>query len=108
MKRTLLIAVLAITGTLMAGQGMQRPSFADLDRNGDGKISRQEFEQTRQERMKKMAEAGRMMRHAGDAPQFSDIDTNHDGYLERNEFQKHRQQCRQRRGRGMGMGRNRY
>jgi len=101
MKRTILIAVLAMTGTLFAGQGMQKPTFGDFDKNGDGKISRQEFELTRQERMKKMAEAGRMMRNAGNAPQFNDLDTNHDGYLEKNEFQNHQKQCGQGHGRGM-------
>ncbi|WP_353662854.1 EF-hand domain-containing protein [Hydrogenimonas sp. SS33] len=110
MKRTILMMAMAITGVL--AQGPQMPTFADFDRDGNGKVTQQEFQQTRQERMTQRAKEGRMMKNAQNAPQFGDIDTNGDGFIDQTEFRNHQrshmrsQRGGQGQGRGMGRGRN--
>lgn len=108
MKR-LTIATLLISGSLMAAMGQNMPSFADFDANKDGKLTQKEFEYSQQERMKTKAEAGKMMKNAGNAANFSDIDTNGDGVVTRNEFQNHQKiqmqnNMMQKNGMGQGMG----
>lgn len=72
------------------GQGMmKKPSFSDFDLNGDGVVPQAEFDQARAERMKQNAEAGKMMKNAGNAPAFGDIDANGDGNITADEFTKH-------------------
>ncbi len=102
MKR-LLITALVLTATLMAGRGNTVPSFSDFDTNGDGKVTQSEFENTREARMLKQAEAGKMMRNVGNAPSFESIDTSGDGTISTEEFSAH--QAANRRGGGRGMGR---
>lgn len=70
-------------------RGRQMPAFSDFDVNGDGAMQRDEFIKAREERMRKRAEEGRMMRNAGNAPAFGTIDTNHDGKVTREEFAAH-------------------
>ncbi|BBG65743.1 hypothetical protein NNO_1040 [Hydrogenimonas sp.] len=105
MRVTVWIASLAVAGSLFAGQGAQMPSFADFDRDGDGKVTRQEFQKTQQERMEKRAAEGRAMRNAGNAPQFGDIDVNRDGVIDKNEFLNHQRSRMRSQGGGMGRGR---
>jgi len=107
--KTLVIVALAITGALASGQGMGMQSYSSLDSNGDGKVTQKEFETMQQSRMTAQAEAGRMMRNAGNAPQFSDIDVNGDGNLDKGEFQKHqaKQQSKNRGNRSRSQGPNR-
>lgn len=110
MKRTILIAALAMAGTLLAAQGPQMPTFADFDRDGNKKVTEQEFQLTQQERMTQRAEEGRMMKNAANVPQFGDIDTNSDGFIDQAEFRNHQrshmrsQRGGQGQGRGMGRG----
>ena len=82
--------------------GRMMPTFSDFDNNADGKVTQAEFENTQQMRMTENAEAGKMMRNAGNAPMFSDIDTNKDGYIDQAEFQMH--QASERKGGARGMG----
>ncbi len=85
--------------------GMQnRPTFASYDLNGDGKITQDEFNTARAERMKKRAAEGRQLRNAGNAPTFESLDTNGDNVLTPDEFRAHRAQ---RRGQGRGPGKGR-
>lgn len=70
-------------------KGMNMPTFADIDANGDGKISEQEFNEFHAARMSKMAADGRKMKHAGDMPGFSDVDTDGDGFISETELTTH-------------------
>ena len=57
------------------------PPFSEFDQDGDGFVSEEEFNSTRNARMAAMAEAGRPMKGAATAPAFSDLDTDGDGRL---------------------------
>ncbi len=85
------------------GPGMNRPTFADFDRNGDGRISEQEFDTTRSERIAQRASEGRPMRGLAGAPSFAEIDRDGDGSISRAEFAAH--QSAGPKGRGPGPGR---
>ncbi len=97
-----LVVVGLMTMSVQAQQGMgtgmksggNMPAFSDIDANGDGKISEQELDQFRAERMRKMEAAGRQMKHAGDMPTFSDIDTGGDGFINEEEFATHQAEHR--------------
>ena len=85
------------------GKGMQnRPTYADYDLNGDGKITQKEFYDAQAARMNKKASEGKMMKHAGNAPTFESIDTDRNGVISQKEFtvhqQKQMQKMRQQRG----------
>ena len=67
--------------------------FRFFDVNGDGKISRFEWEQRRQERMQERAQQGKPMKNAGKV-RFEDIDLNRDGYIDRVEMKRYRQKRR--------------
>jgi len=105
--KTLLMVALIVTGALAAGQGNRMMTFTGFDSNNDGKITQIEFENTQQEKMTAQAEAGRMMRNAGNAPQFNTIDTNNDGNIDTKEFSAHQSMMRSNRGNAQGMGQNR-
>ncbi len=102
--KTLWITALIVTGALAVGQGNMMPSFSDFDTDGNGKVTQSEFENMRQERMAVQAEAGKMMRNAGNAPAFDTIDTNGDGSISGEEFSVHQASNRKGGGRGMGRG----
>lgn len=76
-------------------RGMNMPTFADFDANGDGKISEQEFNEFRAARMSKMASEGRQMKHAGDMPGFSDLDSDGDGFINEQELTAHQAEHRE-------------
>ena len=57
------------------------PAFSEIDANGDGFISEEEFTSFRAARMAAMAEAGKPMKGAATAPAFGDLDTDGDGML---------------------------
>jgi len=101
--KNLLLAALIATGLLAAGRGGMMPSFSDFDANGDGELTQVEFENAQQTRMAAQAEAGKMMRNAGNAPSFETIDTNNDSIISAQEFQTH-QMSNRGGGRGMGGG----
>jgi len=76
------------------GMGHNMPVLADIDSDGDGFISEDELNSFRAERMAKMAEEGRQMKHAGGMPSFQDIDTDGDGRISEAEFEAHKQEHR--------------
>lgn len=65
------------------------PSFSAMDTNADGKVSADEFNQFRAQRMAARAAEGRPMRNAANAPTFQSLDTNGDGYLSQAEMAQH-------------------
>lgn len=78
-------------------------TFADFDRNGDGAVTEQEFNNARAERMAARAAMGAPMRGAAYAPNFADLDRNHDGKMTEDELNAFRQ-SRMQGGQGAGMG----
>ncbi len=86
------------------GAGMHGPmSFTELDRNDDGIVTEEEFNQAHAERMATRSNAGAPMRGAANASAFSDIDRDGDGQLTIEEFADFRAQRMSNRG-GMGAG----
>ena len=82
---------------------MNRPTFANFDLNGDGKLTSKEFYDAQAKRMQAKAAEGRMMKNAGNAPTFESIDTDKNGVVTPEEFQAHQmKRMQQRRGGGMG------
>jgi Ca2+-binding EF-hand superfamily protein len=79
------------------GMGRSMPAFQDIDRDGNGRVSEEELNTFRGERMRQRAEAGRMMRNAGQAPDFKSMDRDGDGSLSPREFAEHQQEEMQRR-----------
>ena len=94
----LLVTLMAIIAMMAAplwaqgaqnGSGMNMPTFADFDLNGDGSITEDEFNTARAERIAKHAQEGRQMKNMANAPSFADIDTNDDGSVSSEEFSAH-------------------
>jgi len=107
MKRVIILALIG-SAAVMAASGNMMPSFDSFDSDGNGKVTQTEFENAQQERMKQQAEAGKMMRNAGNAPTFAEIDSNGDGVMSQQEFQSHQTTHRRGGGRGgMGQGMSR-
>lgn len=106
----LLSCTYAVHAQMSAGAPQRANPFAAFDRDGNGMISEQEFNEFRAQRRKARAEQGRMMRGVADAPSFSQIDSNQDGLLSREELMTARQAHMQKRramGRQMGPGMDR-
>lgn len=78
-------------------------SFSDIDKNGDGSVTAQEFATAHGERMAARVAQGAPMRGAANAPSFADFDQNGDGKMTPAEFDAGRQARMQGRP-GMGMG----
>jgi len=67
-------------------------AFSAMDRNGDGFVSADEHATFRGERRAANAQAGRLLRNAGNAPRFTDIDADGDGRLSQTEMAQFRDQ----------------
>lgn len=85
---------LMISGALYAEgtpntKGMDMPTFADCDLDGDGTITEEEFTKARSARIAKRAAEGRQMKNLSEAPSFDDIDTDDDGGVSPEEFAAH-------------------
>lgn len=87
--KSLWILALLVSGMMAAGQGRNQPTFAFFDTNGDGKITKTEFEDGRQKRMEQKKAEGKMMRNMNQSLTFEDIDTDSDGSISPNEFMAH-------------------
>lgn len=81
------------------GTGMNMPTFADCDLNGDGTITEDEFNKARSERIAKRAKEGRQLKNLANAPSFHDIDTDDDGGVSPAEFSAHQAEHRAKRAR---------
>ena len=66
-----------------------KPTFADVDTNGDGIIVAEELYAMQAKRMSARAEAGGKLKHAGKRPTFEDIDTDGNGEVSPEEFAAH-------------------
>lgn len=77
------------------GQGKGQPSpaaFTDLDGNGDGMVSPDEFAAHQAQRMAERGGAQGMQKNQGARPTFADIDSNGDGVIAPDEFTAHQGQ----------------
>jgi len=109
---TMIIAVVLLPVVAKAEQVKPQvpPVFIEMDVDGDGFVSEEEFTTFRAARMAAKAEAGRPMKGAATAPAFSDIDTDGDGKLSETEMtaaqQAHRKAMQGQHGKdgGHGMG----
>ena len=85
----------------MHGKG-QMPVYSDLDANGDGAVTAEEFYAFRSQRMAARAEEGRKMKNAANAPSFEDLDLDGDENLSEAEFKKHHEMCPMKSRKGKG------
>lgn len=106
---TVVLAAASFPPLAKAAQDKQHkpPSFAAIDKDGDGFLSEEEFNSHRAERHAAMAAAGKPMKGMATAPAFADIDSDGDGQLSEAELtaaqQAHRKAMREAR-QGMGGG----
>ena len=87
--------VLAL-GVVMARPSLAQPrgpvSFSSIDADGNGVITRAEFDKFRARRQQQAARQGRLMRNAGRRASFAMLDANGDGKISRQEFDRFRAQ----------------
>lgn len=69
------------------------PAYGDLDSDGDGKVTAEEFYAFRASRMSARAAEGHKMKNAHNAPAFEELDLDGDGSLSADEFAEHHAQC---------------
>ena len=82
-------ALLCVLGAGMSGLASAQPMptprgpvpFGTMDRNDDGTITPQEFNQHKEQRQAARAAQGRFLRHAGQEPKFEDWDRDANGVL---------------------------
>jgi len=108
---TTVIIALAMLPFVAKAESQQRhspPAFSDIDTDGDGFVSEEEFNSFRAARMAAKAEAGKPMKGAATAPSFSDLDSDGDGMLSEAELiagqKAHRQAMHKQHGSGEGKG----
>lgn|GEM_PF-5135690 len=79
-------------GSNRRGGRKSMPTFSDFDSNNDGKITKEEFIESRGQRVKSRAKDGRKMKGLKNMPSFADIDKNNDGNIDKAEFDTHLQE----------------
>jgi len=82
----LAIALLPVAARAQAPGPKGPPAFSEFDKDGDGFVSKEEFEAARAERHAAMAKEGRPMKGMANAPKFEDFDTDGDGKLSEAEW----------------------
>lgn len=107
MMKKVSLAILLVSGVLVAGMNQNFHSYSEFDTDGNGKVTKIEFENVQQKNMIANANAGKQMRNAGNAPTFEMVDTNKDGIVDIKEFQVQQQKNMQnnRKNRNMNKGR---
>jgi Ca2+-binding EF-hand superfamily protein len=65
------------------------PTFSDMDKDNDGKITQSELDTARADRMAERSADGKLLQNAGNAPTLASIDTNGDGSIDATEFASH-------------------
>lgn len=73
------------------GKNIQQPAFSVFDLNNDNRISEDEFNQGRSERIQQRTEEQRMLKNIDQAPNFKQLDGDADGFISQEEFQLHQQ-----------------
>lgn len=68
---------------------IQRPSFKELDTNGDRQITEEEFDAFRSDRIEERSEDERMLKNVSRIRAFSSFDKNKDGIISEEEFISH-------------------
>ena len=95
---------------------MTPPTFANIDKDGNGKITQTELDTAKADRMASRSADGKLLQNASNSPSLATIDTNGDGTIDPTEFSTHQtaqresrasQQQGQKGGQGRGMGHNR-
>ncbi|MDN3714898.1 EF-hand domain-containing protein [Vibrio breoganii] len=99
MKSKLTLSILALLGLSIAlgvnaagqARGMKSdspmPNFTAMDTNSDNKVSADEFNAFKAQRMQQRASEGRQMKNVSKAATFDTLDTNGDGYIDQTECQ---------------------
>ncbi|ANO32939.1 hypothetical protein BCT86_16280 [Vibrio breoganii] len=99
MKSKLTLSILALLGLSIAlgvnaagqARGMKSdspmPNFTAMDTNSDNKVSADEFNAFRAQRMEQRKSEGRQMKNVSKAATFDTLDTNGDGYINQTECQ---------------------
>jgi len=95
MKKITLVMLL-VSGALVAAMNQNMSSFSDFDVDANGKVTQSEFENLQQKKMIANANAGKLMKNAGNVPTFSMVDANKDGFIDVNEFNVQQQKNMQR------------
>ena len=108
---TTIIIAIAMLPFVAKAESQQRhspPAFSDIDTDGDGFVSEEEFNSFRAARMAAKAEAGKPMKGAATHPAFGDLDSDGDGVLSEDELtagrKAHKQAMREQHGSGDGKG----
>lgn len=105
-KSLLIGALISLAGAVLAQpplpSGRGPMPFSVFDHNGDGTISRQEFESTHAQRQQAPDPQGYAARRYYDPPQFSEFDQNGDGLLSPDELSQGQLKRQQQRGLGQG------
>lgn len=83
--KKLIIMTLFISGVW----AVEQPKFSEFDLNNDGKITKSELDEARNQRMKQRSDEGRMLRNVGERHSFKQIDINKDGSISKQEFILH-------------------
>lgn len=82
----LLFVLLPVTAPLAADTPPQPPPFSVHDTDGDGYISRAEFDAFRARRQAERAAEGRQLRNAPRVLSFDEIDSDRDGRISETEM----------------------
>lgn len=92
------LATVVLSTSTYAGEGHHGkdhkcPAYSDLDADGNGGVSAEEFYAFRAERMAARAAEGHKMKNAAKAPAFEELDLDGDDVLSAEEFAEHHASC---------------
>ncbi len=110
LNKIIVLALLVGASTTFSAHSTELPKrgpipFATYDIDGDGFISKNEFQTIRAQRRAARAANKRSTRNASNSSRFSKTDLNGNGQLSRDELAARQQAKKQRIGNGQGMGR---